>query len=395
MEEDKEKPKKPRRPKGDGGYQKISDDQHKVQISIYDSNGKRHRKSFTASTKKAAIAMLNKFKAEYENGTLVAPQNITIEHYVKRWLASKEFTVKAKSYATYKFACDKHIIPTIGGTKLQKVTTAMLNDYFGGLGRQGIASATMAQHRAILSGVMTLAVSEGIIGKNPVASVTTIPKTRSKQVVLSDEQMTKLLDVARVYKGKYKGKRLQCIYHIILLALATGMRRGELLGLQWNNVGIDSIRIVDNLVEINGEQVLDTPKSENGERSFSVEPEVLKILRDELWTDKEGLVFQANGVFIKFTSLTRDYKNCLELAGIPRTVRLHDLRHTHVTHLLANHYDIAMVSQRIGDDPRTVMGTYAHVMPEKDKEASKFMGSKLLSQVPKKCLSTQNDAELQ
>lgn len=326
--------------------------------------------------------MLNKFKSEKQLGILVAPNAMTMYDYILRWLASKKINVKAKSYATYKFSCEKHLIPTLGHLKIQKITTSILNDYFTVKASCGLALSSLAQHRAILSSVMTLALSEGVIGTNPVTLVSSIPKTRSNQVVLSDEQMKKLLTVARTYKSVRKGMGLHCIYHILLLALATGMRRGELLALKWRDINFENNRvsIVDNLVEIEGKQVLDTPKSANGIRTFSVEPKVLQLLKTELWTTAEGLVFQkGTGEYIPFSNLTSAYKGCLKLAGIPPEVRLHDLRHTHVTHLLANHYDIKLVSQRIGDDPKTVMNTYAHVMPHKDKEASEFMGSKLFS----------------
>jgi integrase len=376
-------PLKKRRPKGDGSVQQLAKDKYKIQITVgYDQDGHQIRKSFTGKTQRDVIAMLNKFRSEKQLGTLVAPTALTLRDYIARWLAAKKITVKAKSYATYKFSCEKHIIPTLGDFKVQKVTTSILNDYFVAKATAGLASASLAQHRAILSGIMTLAVAEGVIGTNPVALVSSIPKTRSRQVVLSDEQMQKLLHVARTYNSVRQGMGLHCIYHIILLALATGMRRGELLAVQWRDIDLthNTLSVVDNLVEIKGKQVLDTPKSDNGIRTFSVEPKVLQLLRAELWTTAEGLVFQKDqGQYIPFTNLTSAYKRCLELAGIPRQVRLHDLRHTHVTHLLANHYDIKLVSQRIGDDPKTVMNTYAHVMPHKDKEASKFMGSKLFT----------------
>lgn len=372
---------KKRRPKGDGSLQQLAKDKYKIQITVgYDQAGNQIRKSFTGKTQREVIAMLNKFKSEKQLGILVAPASMTMGEYTLRWLASKKVNVKAKSYSTYKFSCEKHIIPTLGGLKVQKVTTSILNDYFVAKATAGLSLASLAQHRAILSGIMTLALSEGVIGTNPVTLVSSIPKTRPHQVVLSDGQMKKLLDVARTYKSVRAGMGLHCIYHIILLALATGMRRGELLALQWRDIDLatNRVSIVDNLVEIEGKQVLDTPKSDNGVRSFSVEPKVLQVLKAELWTKEAGLVFQKDkGKYIPFTNLTSAYKRCLELAGIPREVRLHDLRHTHVTHLLSNHYDVKLVSQRIGDDPKTVMNTYAHVMPHKDKEASEFIGSKL------------------
>ena len=372
---------KKRRPKGDGSIQQLAKDKYKIQITIgYDQNGHQIRKSFTGKTQREAIAMLNQFKSEKRIGTLVAPTTMTMRDYIARWLASKKINVKAKSYSTYQFACEKHIIPTLGNLKVQKVTTSILNDYFVTKATAGLALASLAQHRAILSSIMTLALSEGVIGTNPVTLVSSIPKVRSSQVVLSDEQIKKLLEAARTYQSVRSGTGLHCIYHIILLALATGMRRGELLALQWRDIDLDhnKVSIVDNLVEIEGKQVLDTPKSDNGIRSFSIDPKVLQVLKAELWTKEEGLVFQKDeGKYIPFTNLTSAYKKCLVLAGIPREVRLHDLRHTHVTHLLSNHYDIKLVSKRIGDDPKTVMNTYAHVMPHKDQEASKFIGSKL------------------
>lgn len=373
---------KKRRPKGDGSVQQLAKNKYKAQITVgYDQHGNQIRKSFTGNTQREVIAMLNRFKAEKQLGTLVGPTAITLRDYILRWLATKKFSVKAKSYATYQFSCEKHIIPTLGNLKIQKITTAILNDYFVTKATAGLALASLAQHRAILSGIMTLALSEGIIGINPVTLVSPIPKTRPNQIVLSDEQMKKLLAVARTYKSVRTGMGLHCIYHIILLALATGMRRGELLALQWRDIDLahNTVSIMNNLVEIEGKQVLDTPKSANGVRNFSVEGKVLQVLKAELWTTEEGLVFQkGEGKYIPFTTLTSAYKRCLGLAGIPRQVRLHDLRHTHVTHLLSNHYDVKLVSQRIGDDPKTVMNTYAHVMPHKDKEASEFMGSKLL-----------------
>ena len=381
IDTNKKAPAKKRRPKGDGSVQQLAKDKYKIQITVgYDQDGNQIRKSFTGQTQREVIAMLNKFKSEKQFGTLVAPTAMIMGDYILRWLASKKINIKAKSYSTYKFSCEKHIIPALGSLKVQKVTTAVLNDYFVDKATSGLALASLAQHRAILSGIMTLALSEGIIGTNPVTLVSSIPKTRPQQIVLSDEQIKKLLDVARTYKSVRTGMGLHCIYHIILLALATGMRRGELLALQWRNIDLTNnrISIIDNVVEIEGKQVLDTPKSDNGIRSFSVDPKVLQVLKAELWTNKEGLVFQKEaGKYIPFTNLTSAYKRCLGLAGLPQEVRLHDLRHTHVTHLLANHYDVKLVSQRIGDDPKTVMNTYAHVMPHKDKEASEFMGAKL------------------
>lgn len=370
-----------RRPRGDGSVQKLAKDKFKIQITVgYNASGRQIRKSFTAKTQREVIAKLNSFKAEHQTGALVASSATTLEQFTARWLGVKKFSAKQKTYATYELACAKHILPALGGHRLAKLTTAHINDYIRTKARQGLSTATLSQHRAILHNILAMAVTEGSLGRNVVAAANPIPREQKEQNILTDAEMARLLKAARVYSRECK-QGFRQIYHVILLALATGLRRGEIIGLHWENIDMEKslLKVSENVVEIAGKQIRGTPKTRGSWRTIAVEPAILKILRDELWTADGGLVFTGrNRRLVPFSTLGRTFRSLLTMAGITKAVRLHDLRHTHVTHLLAQGYDLKMVAARIGDDVRTAMQIYAHALPEKDKDAASFMGFKLL-----------------
>jgi integrase len=319
-------------------------------------------------------------RAELQTGVLVPSSTVTLEQFTARWLGAKKFSAKKKTYATYELACVKHILPMLGRHKLPKLTTTHINDFIRTKAQQGLSAATLSQHRAILHNILALAVTEGCLGRNVVAAASPIPREPKEQNILTDAEMIRLLQAARAYCTECK-QGFRQIYHVVLLALATGLRRGEIVGLRWENVNMDQslLTVSENVVEVAGKQVRGTPKTRGSWRTIAVEPAVLKLLRDELWTPAGGLVFTgANRRLVPFSTLGRTFRLLLVKADITKQVRLHDLRHTHVTHLLAQGYDLKMVAARIGDDVRTAMQIYAHALPEKDKDAASFIGAKLL-----------------
>jgi len=368
-----------RRPKGEGSLQQLSKNKFKVQLTVgYDQHGRQLRKSFTGKTQREAVEMLNKFKIQQQQGTLLVTNNATLAEYAARWLGAKTATIKLKTYATYDFACRKHILPVLGQYQLQKINTLQINNYLTTKAQEGLAPATLNMHRAMLHNIFEMAVKEGLISRNAVAATTTIPSSHKHQNILTGDEMERLLTAAQKY-SQLSGNHY--VYHIILLALATGMRRGELLALNWENVDpvANTLTISTNLVEITGKQVLDTPKTEGSRRTIAVEGGILKALKNDLWSPVGGLVFRLKtGRYIPFSTLGRAFRLIVKQAGIHKTVRIHDLRHTHVTHLLAHGYDMKMVADRIGDDVRTVMQIYAHSLPGQDEAAAAYMGAKLL-----------------
>ncbi|MDR3590071.1 MAG: tyrosine-type recombinase/integrase [Negativicutes bacterium] len=373
-------PKK-RRPRGDGSLQRLARDKFKIQVTVgYDASGRQRRKSFTAKTQREAVAMLDRLKAGHQTMGPVLSGGTTVEQFTARWLSIKKFTAKEKTCAAYELACVKHILPLLGRCKLTKLTTAHVNDYLRAKAQEGLSAATLSQHRAILHNILALAVTEGCLGRNAATGAGPIPRQPKEQNILTEDEMLRLLAAARAFAAEVK-RGFRQIYHVILLALSTGLRRGEIVGLRWENIDLANgvLKVSENIVEIAGKQVRGTPKTQGSWRTIAVEPAVLEILRNDLWTPDGGLVFTGdNRRLVPFSTLGRTFRSLLVRAGITKKVRLHDLRHTHVTHLLAHGYDLKMVAARIGDDVRTVMQIYAHALPEKDKDAAAFIAAKLL-----------------
>jgi integrase len=373
-----------RRPKGDGSIQKLPNGKYKAQITIGYQNGKQVRKSITGSKTEVVLA-LNQFKADKLKGTLTGPNAITFETYAKRWLEIKKGSaIKLRSYVTYEDALTRHILPFFKDYRIQKITTGIINDYIMEKTKAEVASNTLIQHKSIIHSVLEAAISEGIIGSNPTSNAITITRRKTEKSILSEEEMTRLLQAFQERNQKKDPRQYKQIYHLVLLALATGMRRGELLGLKWNNIDFAAnvINVKENVVEIRGKHLFDTPKTDNSCRSFAVEPEVLAIIKKDLQKPgdpEDNLVFGTkDNKPMHFSTLGKCFKEMLEKAGITTKMSPHNLRHTHVSHLLANGFDVAMVADRIGDDPKTVITTYAHKIPKRDRDAASFIGDKLV-----------------
>jgi integrase len=388
---------KKRRPKGDGSVQQIGTNKFKIQLDLdRDANGKRQRKSFTGRTQGEVVKKLNAWKADQLKGTLVANSSIRFSEYVKRWLEIKKGQTKRSTYESYVDVCESHITPVLGPHKVQKVTTANLNDYIQTKLKAGLSTATVTRQRAIIHNILDLAIKEGIVGRNVSDNCTTLTIQREQTKTLSLEEITKLLEVAKgIYEAdKGKGNKFFQIYHIVLLALATGARRGEILALKWENIDFDKnvITIRDSLTEAEGGVYIDTPKTNASRRVIAVDLAVLKELQelkkvnDELTkkiVDKESpWVFSTRDCKpLTPSNMSRAWRSLLADAEL-KDIRFHDLRHTQATHLIANGTNIKTVSARMGHaTTRITLDLYAHALPEQDREAAERMGSWLIKQV--------------
>ena len=371
--------KKKRRPKGDGSIQKLSKNKYRVQVTVgYDNSGRQIRKSFTSDSQKEVIATLHKFKGE---GSLSITGDYLFSDFAHRWLDIKKNHSKKTTCRIYHDACVLHIIPVLGCYRLNKINTAHINDYIAGKLRVGLSSSTVNHHRAIIHGILDLACREGVLNKNVVEASNSVSTKRKVVKVLTLEQMKHLLSVARSLQSRPVNS-YKYIYHIVLLALATGARRGEILALKWENIDFanSKVTIKENLLELTGGLYFDSPKTDSSIRTIAVNTNILTVIKNELWTaDGIDLVFHTrSGKPIAPSSLGRSFRRLLKEAGI-EGFRFHDLRHTHATRLVAAGVNVKLVSKRIGhNDIRTTLGLYTHILPEQDIEAAEKSGKWLL-----------------
>ena len=376
---EKDKPKKPRRPKGDGSVQKMPNGKYKIQITIgYDANKRQRKKSFTGNTEKEAISALTKFKIEKSKGTLVVSNKYTVSEFIQRWLSNKKSELKETTYSNYVNVCNKHLIPKLGSTRIQKLTTAKINDYFTACIKEGLSQVSLRKHKSMIHDVLELAINENVIGANCAIRSNSLKSSTRKMNVLSTDEIKKLLDKAKELLD-VKRKRLRLAYYIILLTLATGLRLGELLGLQKEDIDMDrnTISVRHNLTRVNRQFKLDTPKTKSSWRTISVDPQVLKIIK-EIFTDNSYVFHTVKGDPLSPSNTSSLFQEVLAMANI-KDVRFHDLRHTHATQLIASGCSIKMVSERLGhSNVNITLSLYVHSLPEQDHEAAKIMGKMLL-----------------
>lgn len=390
---------KRKRLKGEGGISQLDERRWRVLYDIgYDAAGKRLRKTAVVYSEKDAIKTLNAFRREQAKGKLVATDNVKVSEFAERWLKLKETATKKTTYNSYVQTVEKYINPFMGNLKLQKVTTATINDFISSEHKRGLSASSIARHRAILHGIIGLAVSEGILPVNVVDRSATIRIEHKDTRALSSEESEKLLRVAReeYQRDKWKGNKFWQLYHIILLAIATGLRRGEIAGLKVSNMDFENntIRVAETIVEVKGAVMADTPKSKSSNRTISVDKMVMESLKellkenspkekrkrnirelhaslglssgateDEVKDDEDYYLFRTrDNKPLTPSNINRAFRRVLKTAEIGQ-VRFHDLRHTHATLLINHGMDPKTVSSRIGhEDIRLTLNQYTHVV---------------------------------
>ena len=224
----------------------------------------------------------------------------------------------------------------------------------------------------VISSAMDFAVAQKIIPENPCKAVA-LPKVEHKEMqTIPAEQLQAFLQEAKATG----------VYEMYYIELATGLRRGELLGLKWTDIDWKNgiIKVRRSIARVNGEIVESPLKTKNSYRAVSISPQAVEILKEQKKKTNDQYIFPSpNGGPISPDSVNNMLKRVLARAGI-RKVRFHDLRHTFATIALQNGVDIKTVSGMLGHfSAGFTLDTYAHVTTSAQKEAAQTMG-KILSE---------------
>ena len=220
---------------------------------------------------------------------------------------------------------------------------------------------------------MDFAVAQKIISENPCKAVA-LPKVEHKEMqTIPAEQLQAFLKEA-----KETG-----VHEMYYIELATGLRRGELLGLKWQDIDWENgiIKVRRSITRVNGEIVEAPLKTKNSYRAVSISPQAIEVLKQQKAKTNDQYVFPSpKGGPISPDSVNNMLKRVLARAGIPK-VRFHDLRHTFATIALQNGVDIKTVSGMLGHfSAGFTLDTYAHVTTSAQKEAAETMSQVLSKQ---------------
>lgn len=337
--------------------------------------GKRRAKS--VGDKRTAEAVAQKLRARLALGdfSIFTDAGELLQPFALRWLDAITATRKRSTSAFYRFNLTLHILPELGGKPVSAITRADCRDLIVTCRDKGLKRASLLGVQRTLSGVLTQAVEDGLLAQNPAFRLAAKyigrgdDETQEVQPA-SREQAAHLLDVADEIAPHYRP--------LLLFALRTGLRLGEMLALEWRDVDLvgRSVRVRRNRTR--GE--ISSPKSRQA-RSVDLSAETVAVLKalaaqqkaDALRAGQErsALVFVTpRGGAIDADNLRRRvFRRVADRANLPN-LTLHGLRHTYASLLLAGGAPLVYVSQQLGhSSPHVTATVYSHWLPVGDRSA--------------------------
>ena len=337
-------------------------------------------------TKAEALSALTEVQASLALNTYVEPTQIDLTYFVERhWLDAIENTIRPSTFRSYRATLRNHVLPHVGTVRLQSITGADLNAMYTRLSRSGrrdgmggLSPTTVRYVHVVLHRVLRDAVRWGMLNANPA------DRADPPRVVRSSEMATWTASELVAFLDSVRESRLNALW---TLAATTGLRRGELLGLRWRDVDLDTQRlaVVQSLISVDYELMFSEPKTDRSRRSVALDSHTVRTLR--AWRRRQtaerlrwgpdyedfGLVFtRDNGSPLHPDQISKRFGTLIRKAGL-RRIRLHDLRHTHATLALALAAGVhpKVVSERLGHSSvLTTLDTYSHAIPALQEDAA-------------------------
>ncbi|MDQ3696220.1 MAG: site-specific integrase [Chloroflexota bacterium] len=340
------------------------------------ASGKRIHKRISAKTRQECAQKLRAAIQAVETGQVSADERLTVRAFVERWLSSIEGSVRPATLRRYADLMRLHVLPTVGGVQLRRLAPLHVQELHALWREKGLSPTSCYHAHYILHRVLVQAARWRLITGNP-CELVDAPRRGSPEMKTWDARQ------AAVALAAGDTTDLAALWR---LALLCGLRRGELLGLRWDDIDLDrgSLAVRRTLSRGNGGTwELGQTKTTAGRRSVALPASCVAALRahrdrqgferqrlGEVWED-HGFVFtNETGGPLHVNSLVVRYRRLIAAAGVP-TIRFHDLRHTCATLLLAAGIHPKVVQERLGhSDISMTLNRYSHVMPGMQQQAA-------------------------
>jgi integrase len=341
------------------------------------------RRWVRSKTRSEVARQLNTALKARQDGLPVPSGQQTYAAFVEKWVAATAPNVRAKTATGYAVLL-RSAVPVIGHLPLANVQPADLVRLYKARREAGAAPRTVLHLHRVIFRALRFAERWGDVARNVAALVDAPKVTRTEMTALTTDEARLLLRTA-------EGDRLAAL---LLLALSTGMRLGELLGLTWRAVDLErgSVGVVASLQPTpNGLDLMEV-KTKRSRRVINIEPRIVAALRRHraaqleerfaaggAWADPDLVFTTETGAPIDGRTLIRKwFRPLLRRAGLP-PIRLHDLRHTYASVALAHGVHPKVVQEAMGHSTIAVtLDLYSHVVPTLQRDAAREMGAALL-----------------
>lgn len=347
------------------------------------------RKVFYGKTKKEVEDKVNEAVYAQRRGMLATGPNTTIQEYLDSWLEeTHKPVVRLTTYINYRKLLNNYLIPGLGRINLQKLTPQQVQAFYSKKIKDGLSPKTINNIHGLLHKALDNAVRWNLIPRNICDAVTPPRIPRKEKTVLTSEQAHILLE-------HVKAHRLEAL---LTLAITTGMRRGELLGLHWQDISFEgcSLRVNRAVSYTKSHGYIETePKTAKSRRTIMLPVFVVEVLINhrsqqdtqrreagKAWTERDLVFTNAEGNYVNESGMLRTFKRLLAKCGLPR-MRFHDLRHSAATILFSWGTHPKVVQEILGHSQISMtLDVYSHMLPSMQEDVTKRWDNDFGAPVP-------------
>lgn len=350
-----------------------------IDIGPDPETGKRRQKWFSGyKTKKEAQADMAKKITEVNEGTFIEPSKLTLKDYLLEWLKVKEMTIDKSTFDYYEDIILKHILPALGKIPLNKLNVMQIQQFYRNL-TNTLSNGRILLIHGVLNNALNQAVAQKIIIENPAKFASKPKKEKTPIQIWTEEEVKQFLFHSQDSR-----------YHIgYILAITTGMRLGEVLGLRWQDIDFDNHTLTITNTVGHDNKIKQGAKTNFSQRTMPIPAETINALKDyhlfikkeklrlgNAYNDLDLIVCTTRGGIVSRNYFRTKFYEVIKKADVPK-IKFHDLRHTHASLLLKQGVHPKIVSERLGHTNVSVtLNIYSHVLPNIQEEAvAKFAKS--------------------
>ncbi|SHF31303.1 Site-specific recombinase XerD [Desulfofundulus australicus DSM 11792] len=353
-----------------------------------DGKRKVFRKNVEAPSKREAEKLLDLFAAEVLRGQYVEPSKLTFGQFVKRWLRDyAEPNLAPKTVHRYRQMLETRILPAMGHLKIEQIKPLHLMEFYKNLQEDGIredgkpgglSERTILHHHRLISAILQDAVEWQVIPSNPASRVKP-PRVKKKQAACYDEEQIAAM-LAALEKEDLKHRVL------VYLAVFTGLRRGEIMGIEWKHINLETgtleVRQAAQYIPGQG-QFTKGPKNEMSVRTLTLPAFLVDMLKrykkhwlehriklGDLWQGSDRLFTTWDGRPGHPEWPSQWFSKFIKKHNLP-PLNFHGLRHVNATLMINQGLPVKVISARLGhSNVGTTMDIYGHLLKSADREAA-------------------------